>query len=474
MKAIIPNLIENSQIPLYIQLYEHIKSAILSKEIAFGEKLPSLRNLSTDLGVSVTTVDLAYSQLMVEGYIYSKPQSGYYVANSLNPLYAMNDVVPSDVFATSFDETPPHDVLQRFSDSSLRFKVDTSCFDFNKWKKCINKVLTNCSHMLLSESDSQGESALRYEIAKYLYSFRGVSCSPDQVIISAGTQQTSQHLSRVLQDLDIYTVATETPGYAPVTQIFRNNRFSIFEIPVLDDGIEIEKLPVNIPSAVYVNPSNQFPTGSVMPIGRRYDLLAWAEKNDSYIIEDDYDSELRYFGRPILALKSLDHSNRVIYLGSFSSTLFPAIKISYMVLPEKPLEKYVESKDSYSQTCSKTEQLALSLYMAEGKYMSGIKKLRRLYSQKLNAVISQMKKTADDFITIHNTYSGITVSLKVNTGKSAAILSAEAESLGLNVIESPAVKTDDLKIKDMIFYYNQIPLTEISDSVKQLTNLWRE
>ena len=242
----------------------------------------------------------------------------------------------------------------------------------------------------------------------------------------------------------------------------------------MDDGIEIEKLPVNIPSAVYVNPSNQFPTGSVMPIGRRYDLLAWAEKNDSYIIEDDYDSELRYFGRPIPALKSLDHSNRVIYLGSFSSTLFPAIKISYMVLPEKPLEKYVESKDSYSQTCSKTEQLALSLYMAEGKYMSGIKKLRRLYSQKLNAVISQMKKTADDFITIHNTYSGITVSLKVDTQKSAAILSAEAESLGLNVIESPAVKTDDLKIKDMIFYYNQIPLTEISDSVKQLTNLWRE
>ena len=392
MKPIIVDFSNSSSESLYIQLYKDIKNKILSGEIHAGEKLPSLRNISKNLNISITTSQMAYNQLLVEGYIISKPQSGYYAAQGLSSNSPANTASKQETFG---NPTFKHD--------KNPYICDSECFDFVKWKKCSSHIYNEYSDQLLFESNPQGEAALRFEIAKYVYSSRGVTCSPDQIVIGAGTQQITGHLCRILKRLNINNVSLESPGYLPVQSMFKESGFSLSHIPVSDDGINIDKLPVNISSAAYVIPSNQFPTGAVMPVGRRRRLLSWAVENNSIIIEDDYDSELRYFGRPIPALKSLDEQDKVVYLGSFSSTLFPAVKISYMVLPQTMKNIFEEIKDQYTQTCSKAEQLTLALFMEKGYYYTGIRKLRSLYSQKLSTTLQAFASIKDPNIRLMDT-----------------------------------------------------------------------
>lgn len=460
MKAIMPVLDDSRKKPYYLQLYDYIKDAILKGEIRENEKLPSLRSLSRSTGLSVTTVEQSYNQLLVEGYVYSKAQSGYYVRDVFSHLSHSTTPSASELLAPQQAPELPAD-----ADHPV-FHCDPDCFDFNKWKKCMNKILTEFSTSLFFESDPQGEPELRAEISRYLYMSRGVSCDPEQIIIGAGTQQITNHLATLLRKLSIEHVALEDPGYLPVRNIFRDRGFALTPVEVADDGLMIEKLPTNIRTAVYVSPSNHVPTGAVMPIGRRYELMGWAANNDSYIIEDDYDSELRYFSKPIPALKSLENSSRVIYLGSFSSTLFAAVKISYMVLPKKMARLFSSMAQDYSQTCSKLEQLTLAMFMESGHYQTHIKKLRKLYSQKLSAVIDTFTEEAQDFVTVKNTSSGISVILNVMSDKTTEALKKDAQQLGIPVVPHP-------KEGLLSLYYNQIPLQEIPELFRTLIERWR-
>lgn len=470
MKAIIPNFQSDSVTPLYLQLYHYIKTAILEESILPLEKLPSLRNLSRSLDLSLTTIELAYNQLLVEGYIYSKPQSGYFV----NQISAGMGSVRKDANA-DLSENIPLEQSDLLSDFEKNGYFDMSCFDFVKWKKCINHVLTEYPHLLLREGDSKGEKALRLEISKYVYQSRGVICTPDQIVIGAGTQQIMGQLCTILIKMGMKHVTVEEPGYLPVRNIFRDRDFAITSVSVGKEGISISKLPANIRSAVYVSPSNQFPTGYVMPIGKRYELLDWAMNNDSIIIEDDYDSELRYFGKPIPSLQGLDHNQRVIYLGSFSSTLFPSIKISYMVLPSNMAAIFDTFRGDYTQTCSKTEQLTLAIYMSKGLYQTNIKKLRTLYSQKLQSVLSFLNKWGAGFIRPINSSSGVNMLIRVKSKKTAALLCQEAQELGISTLpittytEAPAEAAATL-----IFYYNQIPLEDMEAALKSLIDKWKQ
>ncbi len=459
MKPIIPNLDNSNKEFLYIQLYETIKSDILSGAMAAGEKLPSLRSLSRELGISVTTTGQAYDQLLVEGYIISKPQSGYFVADikSSDATAGSARMVSSEALSDYTFEEPP-------------YVYDLNCFDFAKWKKCAARVFNEYSQLLLFESDPQGEPALRYEISKYIYRFRGVNASPDNIVIGAGTQQITSHLSRILGKMSINHVSLEAPGYLPVQSMFCDAGFTVSHIPVASDGIDIGRLPTNIASAVYVSPSNQFPTGAVMPIGRRHELLDWADRNGSIIIEDDYDSELRYFGKPVPAMQGLDKEGRVVYLGSFSSTLFPAVKISYMVLPDEMAEIFRKIKSQYTQTCSKSEQLTLAFFMEDGHYYTGIRKMRSLYAQKLQAAVAAFGKYSRGFVRTVDTQSGINLTLKVRSAKKAEQLCADARTLGLHMV--PLSELTDQETSALIFYYNQIPLGDIEKLVAQVTELW--
>lgn len=459
MKPIMLELNNNSSTPLYVQLYQSIKSDITTGAIKAGERLPSLRSLSQSLGISITTVQLAYNQLLVEGYTVSRPQSGYYVSQTFHagPGFSSSaDISIAKNFSEDKDDSP--------------YIHDSCCFDFNKWKKCSSAVFNQYADRLLYESDPQGEKILRSEISKYLYSSRGVKCSPKQIVIGAGTQQITGQLCRILDKLEISHVSLESPGYLPVQNMFRDNGFAISHIPVHKDGIDISRLPVNISSAVYVSPSNQFPTGAVMPAGRRYQLLEWAKTNDSIIIEDDYDSELRYFGKPVPALQSLDSTDSVVYLGSFSSTLFPAIKISYMVLPPAIIGIFDQIRGRYTQTCSKAEQLTLALFMEKGFYNTGIKKLRNLYSQKLQASLLTLSRYGHGKVKAVDTQSGINLILRIRSSKNAEELCSIAKSIGVHMV--PVADISDQETSALIFYYNSIPLKEIDGIVKALMSLW--
>ena len=468
MKAILPVFDDTRQNPYYLQLYSYIKDAIITGEMVTGEKLPSLRSLAVSTGLSITTVEQSYNQLLVEGYIYSKPQSGYYVSKILS---GRKQTVPKVKDFLQSQVSPLEDVIES---GRPDMKYDPDCFDFNKWKKCMNKILTDFSPSLLFEGNPQGEEGLRTEIAKYLYMSRGVACHPNQIIIAAGTQQITNHLATLLRRQGVEHVAVEDPGYLPVRNAFRDRGFAITSVEVKDDGPVIEKLPANIRTAAYVSPSNNAFTGSVMPVGRRYELLQWAKENNSYVIEDDYDSELRYFGKPIPALKSLEDSQRVIYLGSFSSTLFAAVKISYMVLPESMARDFSSIAGDYSQTCSKLEQLTLAMFMETGYYQTHIKKLRKLYSQKLARVVDSFGKQAAGFVDVINTSSGISIILQINSPKTARQLKKDAENLGIPTLfmGNRASKTGNAA--SLILYYNQIPLEEIPDAVSSLVKAWRQ
>lgn len=459
MKPIITELDNSLSIPLYIQLYENIKKRIVAGEIQQGEKLPSLRSISQNFEISITTAQLAYNQLLVEGYIVSKPQSGYYVAQG---VYVNKIVAEPSKHSNPENNTSYHE--------KHLYIYDPDCFDFNKWKKCSSTVFNEYHDQLLYESNPQGEYSLRFEISKYLYSSRGVKCTPEQIVIGAGTQQITSHLCRILSKIGVNHVSLESPGYLPVQSMFQDSGFAISHIPVHKDGIEISKLPVNIPSAVYISPSNQFPTGAVMPAGRRYQLLEWAMSNNSIIIEDDYDSELRYFGKPVPALQSLDTNNNVVYLGSFSSTLFAAIKISYMVLPDSLTKIFSQIKSQYTQTCSKAEQLTLALFMEKGFYYTGIRKLRNLYSQKLQHVTQSFSRYCGQKIKATNTQSGINIIIRVHSSKPADKLCSLAKSIGLQMV--PVADISDQDTSSLIFYYNQLPLPDIDNLIKNLSKIW--
>ncbi len=457
--------------PLYIQLYEYIRSEIISGNMEEGAKLPALRRIARDLNLSITTVEFAYNQLSVEGYIESKPQSGFYVAKIPGPVM-INKTSLMSKSADSGSQGIEKD--NKTQDRTKRnYITDPDAFDFKKWRKSMMRVIDEETDLLMQEGDPQGEEALRYEISKYVFNSRGVRCQPNQVVVGAGTQQLTAHIGRLLRHIGIHLVCTEDPGYQPVNKIFEDQGYILNKIPVSSQGIDIEKLP-DSKAAVYVCPNNQFPTGAVMPIASRYELLKWASFNDGLIIEDDYDSELRYFGRPISSLQGLEQyeeDSHVLYLGSFSATLFPSVKISYMILPRQLANKLDFILEGYTQTCSKTEQLALAHFMESGYYYTNIKKLRNLCGRKLSACIKVIETYGYDSVRADRTDSGLYVILSIKTDMGSKEMEEIAENMGILAYHS-----DDLipieGMKSMIFYYSRLPENQIQDMTKKMIDRW--
>lgn len=433
---------------LYEQLYLALKVQMTQGQISYREKLPSVRNLASELGVSVTTINTAYNQLLDEGYIESKAGSGYFCILSES---GKAPSVPSSSDAKTPQSKPDS------SDNTTDLLFDPLSFDFTKWKKCSAEVLNDYSHLLLSEAHPQGEAALRHEISEYLLHSRGLLAGKENIVIAAGTSQIATILGKILKSAGIGLIAMETPCYAPVHRTFEQEGFTIADTPLSSDGVQIEKLPTNFPCACYVSPSNQFPTGVVMPASRRYELLNWAVANHSYIIEDDYNSELRYLGKPLPALKSLDEANHhVVYLGSFSSTLFPAIKISYMVLPDE-LKNYLKAVlDKVTQTCSKTEQLTLALFMQKGFYYSAIRSKRKLYTKKLEYIRNLGLK---NIITTKASGISLPVSLNLTQKNTPQYYCDVAKKLGFILRYIPELSTEANSY--FLLYYNQIPLEKL-------------
>lgn len=462
MLTLTPNLNDKIAIPLYRQLLDYIQGAIVGGDILPGEKLPSLRNMARSLNISITTVELAYDQLLVEGYISSIPKSGYFV-NDITNAYKQR------VSGADINETDYH-AKESFFERPIQTEgfLDPSSFDFTRWKSCTTKIFNDYSPLLLTEGDAQGEEILRHEISKYVYQSRGVRCNYSQVVIAAGTQELINILCILLKRMEIDHASFENPGYVPVRSIFADRNFKTTLVPIDKDGIQIEKLPANIPSTVYVSPSNQFPTGSIMPAARRYSLLDWAHNNKSIIIEDDYNSELRYDSRPVPSLQGLDKSNLVVYLGSFSSTLFPSIKISYMVLPNNLYELFKEYLWGYVQTCSKAEQLTLALYMNSGFYQTNLRKQKSLNAKKIQLATESIMKKSKGKIRILNNSSGLHMLLEIpESKKRIKEICRRAADFGL-AIAPVFVDSGEDDNSVVIFYYTRIPMSKMDEAISLL------
>lgn len=465
MMDLMPNLgMENGQ-PLYVQLYRYIREEIIQGRLEQDEKLPSIRRLSKSLAISRTTIENAYQQLLVEGYLYSLPQKGYYVS-AFDKTYV------------NHQETQVVGHPQARIEDSIQYDfkneyVEVHNFDFNLWRKYMNRVLNYDSHKLYKANHIQGEEELRQEIVRYLRRSRGVTAEPHQIIVGSGGQYLLNILSTLLKQMHIRECAFEDPGFNRAKNIFIHNDFNIVPIPVEAQGLNLEVLRQSQAKLCYVSPSHQFPTGMVMSIDQRIQLLKWASDNKGYIIEDDYNSELRYSGKPIPSMQSFDKDNRVIYLGSFSTVLVPAIRISYMILPNGLFDLYHQNKYRYTQTTSKTEQLALATFMGEGMFEKHIRRLKKNYAKKNTAIIQAVRTYMDEHVTIGGMDSGLHLLLTIKTSltEQEIVKMAYHKAMLLFGMSEYRIAPREDPNPIMILSYRGIPSEKIDEAIKLLKEI---
>ncbi len=390
----------SSGVPLYEQIYRFIVSEIHESRLPEGTRLPSKRVLCAHLGVSLSTVETAYGLLQAEGYISSRPKSGFFVAASGLPK-AINRARPA--------APAPADVPRPLFDTGTS-AVDTSAFPYATWAKIFKQVLYDRPD-LLQRGDPQGDPELREALASFLYQYRGVRCRAEQLIVGAGMEHLIDLLLR-LTPPDA-PVALEDPGYGTPYRIMEEHRRAIRPVPVDDQGMSIACLRRTDAKIAYVTPSHQFPTGALMPVSRRMQLLAWASEEASrLIIEDDYDSEFRYSSRPVPALQGLSDPENVVYTGTFSRTIAPSIRVAYMVLPESLLARYRLRYASASSLVSRFEQQTLARFLQGGYYVRHLRRVGNLYRARCAALSAALNRldgvrvSADDaglhFLITHN------------------------------------------------------------------------
>lgn len=411
--------------PLYLQIYEHIRKEITDGKIPCGEKLPSTRFLSAHLQISRSTVELAYEQLVSEGYIESRPYRGYFVCD-VSELYDLGEREHTEE-TTVRKKVPKTEIRIDFSPSA----VDLEHFAINAWRKVSRNLLSGDGKELFLAGEGTGELVFREEICHYLYQSRGVSCKPDQVIVGAGNEVLLMLLSQILGSSK--RVAMESPTYMQAYETFRNLGYQVRAVEMDAHGLSMEQLAEQETDIVYVMPSHQFPMGTVMPMKRRMELLRWAsEQKERYIIEDDHDSEFRYKGKPIPSLQGADKQDKVIYLGTFSKSIAPSVRVSYLVLPEPLAAAYREKCGFYASTVPRFQQMSICTFMQEGHFERHLNKMRSIYRKKHDFLLEELKKRK----WVHRVYgdkAGMHVLVEVNSHFSDQELSRLAAGIGIRI-----------------------------------------
>lgn len=378
-----PILDAGSPRPLYEQLYRHIRGEIEAGRLKAGERLPSKRTLAAHLKISVVTIEGAYGQLLAEGYLRSEPKRGFFVQAIQEAL------PPAAPLARPVDSIPrrPHFDYD-FSTSG----VDTTLFPFATWAKLMREVLSQQEDTLLAASHPQGVPELRQAIAQHLYRFRGIRADPEQIVVGAGSETLLGFLVQLLGRTGAYGV--EDPGYTKTHRILSSCGANVRPIPLDEHGLRVDLLDAEQIQVTHVTPSHHFPLGIIMPAPRRQALLRWAAaRPDRYIVEEDYDSEFRFSGRPIPALQSLDGGERVIYLNTFAKTLAPSLRISYMVLPPHLLTRWRQEFWFYASTVPSFEQYALAFFMERGHFERHLNRTRMRYRARREALLAAAKAT---------------------------------------------------------------------------------
>ena len=422
--------------PLYHQIYANIRKDMESGRIRAEEKLPSKRELAAQLGVSISTIENAYHQLEAEGYIRAIQKKGYF-AEKLSAL-----------------PVERHSEQKVLTSGEVRNEPEQVLFPFSIWAKIMRETLASDQTRLLTKVPCEGAYELRSAIAEHLRTFRNMQVQPEQIIIGAGTEYLYMLIHLLLGNV-IFGV--EEPGYAKIPDMYTALGLKCVRIPMQTDGIDLNALQNSETEVMHISPSHHFPTGAVTSVGKRYALLGWAaEKETRYIIEDDYDSEFRLSGKPIPSLFSLDVTNKVIYMNTFSKSLTPTIRISYMILPIPLLKRFQEKLSQYSCTVSNFEQYALTKFITEGYFEKHIHRMRKYYKDCRNALFARMKEYdifQDSVITGEN--AGLHCLVQFRTNLTDNELLREVRSLGFQVsaLCDYYQEKPEYPLSVLIFYY---------------------
>lgn len=388
------NIDKKSRISLWKQLYIYYKELILSGKLKSKDKLPSTRELSRDLNIARNVVLDCYEQLMAEGYVYSKSGSGTYVCEGVK-------------FQQVKIKTKSHLNKSANGIEKISFRTgipDLDNIPINKWAQVYKESILNIEVTQMDYQNSFGSCALRSELSRYLERVRGVCTSPHNILITNGAAQAFSLLCQLVEDHEY--VLVENPLSYGILHTLDSNHVKMKPIRVDEYGMVTSELPKQPPKLIFTTPSHQFPTGVVIPINRRIEMIKYAQKHDTYIVEDDYDSEFRFYGNPIQSMQYLD-PEKVIYVGTFSKTLMPALRIGYMVLPDKLLGKIENIKYVADLHSPNLEQIALARFIEIGLFDRHVSKMRRLYLEKRNYLIQCLEKEFGESVTITGAQAGM-------------------------------------------------------------------
>ncbi|WP_193224436.1 PLP-dependent aminotransferase family protein [Bacillus sp. B1-b2] len=461
MDMLMYELNKNTTKPLYEQLYIGIKTAILNQQLEVGTKLPSKKKLAEFLNISQTTIEVSYAQLIAEGFIVSKPRIGYFVEDITELPYAETEHV----------ELP----VEVAEEKKIQFdfhpgKIDTDSFPFSQWRKYAKNLYDLLSKELLQIGEPQGEYILRTEIAKYLYQSRGIVCKPEQIVIGSGTEQLLPMILRLLDNDSNF--ALENPGYSAIPRIQLQNK--AIPIPIDEDGLIVDELEKTNANVVYITPSHQFPTGAVLSATRRTQLMHWAAKAENrYIIEDDYDSEFRYKGKPIPALHGMDQNDKVIYLSTFTKSLMPSLRVAYFVLPSTLLKKYKETFSYYSATVPRFDQHIVASFMRDGYFSKHLNRMRKIYRKKLDKLTHVLKTDYPEVI-ITGDQAGMHILISLPLQKSEHELKriAAEGSIAIYAVTDYLLHPIEYKFPTFLLGFGGIPLEKIEEGIHQLMHCW--
>lgn len=416
------DLQNRGQLPLYQYVYQCIRQDIATGVLSPGEKLPAKRAFAEHLGVSVMTVEGAYDQLCAEGYLEARPRQGYFVEQDHRPMELA--VTPPQAVVETAPTTWQLDLHSN--------RIDAQPFPFATWSKLVRQVLSQEGKHLLDPVPSQGVFSLRQAIAQDLRQYRGMSVAPEQILIGAGAEYLYLLLGQLLGNQGAFGV--EDPGYGKIRQVYQQAGVQVKPIALDGQGLRPEALVQAGVKIAHLSPSHQYPTGAVMPIGRRQALLRWAQEVDGYLIEDDYDSELRLSGRPIPPLQSIDTQGRVVYLNTFSQTIAPSMRVGYVVLPQKLLARYRQQLYFYASTVPALDQQVLERFLSQGYYQRHLSRMRKEYRLRRGRVLEAFETASFAHqITIQEQGAGLHFLVEVHTAYTVAQLRQRGEAVGLRL-----------------------------------------
>lgn len=473
MKDLTITLHPHSGKHLYEQIYLHIKNEIRKGKLLQGERLPSTRYLAEFLQVSRSTVELAYEQLLSEGYIEARPYRGYFVC-PVEELYDLGEEDKAEraggIIKDGKEET---DILKFRYDFSPN-TIDMSAFPYATWKKITKNILVDANSEIFSSGSPKGDYILRETIAHYLHTSRGVNCRPEQIIIGAGNDYLLMLLEKILGRH--VKIAMENPTYRRAYRIFNSFAYRISPIAMDKSGMSADGLRESEADVAYVMPSHQYPTGIVMPIGRRMELLKWAgEKEGRYLIEDDYDSEFRFRGKPVPSLQASDRMGKVIYIGTFSKSIAPAIRIGYMVLPLPLLRIYEEKCSFYSTTVSRIDQRILNEFIGNGHFERHLNRMRKIYREKQDNLLDGLRGMEKAF-DVSGENAGLHILLQDKRGRSEKELSDAAAKEGVRVYGLSEFCVGEIapqwKADTVILGYASLSREQIREGAKRLKRVW--